>query len=296
MQTLITGGGGFIGAWLVQRLHRAGITLRIFDSHAQRQRIGELMGDAFAQGIDWQVGDIADTQAVMQAAKGCDAIIHLAGVLTPACQKEPLRGAQINVIGTLNVFEAARQHGIARVIYTSSGGVFGPEDGNTPRPTTHYGAYKLANEGNARAYWEDHHISSIGMRPFVVYGPGRDTGLTAGPSLACRAAGLGEPYVIPFTGSAGMVYVDDVAAAYEAAVLSNVTGAHTLNLTGHPASMDQVIAIIKDIVPSAQVRCDGPALPSAAHSLNEYSNGLLALPPERSLKEGIASTIRHYQK
>jgi nucleoside-diphosphate-sugar epimerase len=296
MRTLITGGGGFIGAWLAQRLHRAGITLRIFDSHAERHRVSELMGTELAQNIDWQVGDIANTDAVVEAAKGCDAIVHLAGVLTPACQKDPLRGAQINVMGTLNVFEAARQHGIARVIYTSSGGVFGPEDGNTPRPTTHYGAYKLANEGNARAYWEDHRISSIGMRPFVVYGPGRDTGLTAGPSLACRAAGLGESYVIPFTGSAGMVYVDDVAAVYEAAVLSQVTGAHTLNLTGHPASMDQVIAIIKDIVPGAQVRCEGPTLPSAAHSVNEYSNGLLALAPERSLEEGIALSIRHYQK
>ncbi len=296
MRTLITGGGGIIGAWLAQRLNRAGITLRIFDNYAERHRVSELMGTELAQNIDWQVGDIANTGAVVEAAKGCDAIVHLAGVLTPACQKDPLRGAQINVMGTLNVFEAARQHGIARVIYTSSGGVFGPEDGDTPRPTTHYGAYKLANEGNARAYWEDHRISSIGMRPFVVYGPGRDTGLTAGPSLACRAAGLGEPYVIPFTGSAGMVYVDDVAAVYEAAVLSHVTGAHTLNLTGHPASMDQVIAIIKDIVPGAQVRCEGPTLPSAAHSVNEYSNGLLALPPERSLEEGIALSIRHYQK
>ena len=80
------------------------------------------------------------------------------------------------------------------------------------------------------------------------------------------------------------------------AVLSHVTGAHTLNLTGHPASMDRVIAIIKDIVPDAQVRCEGPTLPSAAHSVNEYSNGLLALAPERSLEEGIALSIRHYQK
>lgn len=295
MRTLITGGGGFIGAWLARRLHHAGMAFRVFDSHAQRHRLIELLGAEAAGSVEWCVGDIADTAAVVEAARDCQAIVHLAGVLTPACQKDPLRGAQINVIGTLNVFEAARQHGIARVIYTSSGGVFGPEDGTTPRPTTHYGAYKLANEGNARAYWEDHRIASIGLRPFVVYGPGRDSGLTAGPSLACRAAGLGESYVIPFTGSAGMVYVDDVAAVYEAAVRSTVSGAHTLNLTGHPASMDRVIAIIRSIVPDAQVRCEGPTLPSAAHSVNEYGNGLLTLPPERSLEEGIALSIRHYQ-
>ena len=296
MRTLITGGGGFIGAWIVRRLHHSGMALRIFDNHDQRDRLRALAGDEAAAAVAWQVGDIADTAEVIEAARGCDAIIHLAGVLTPFCQKDPLRGAQINVIGTLNVFEAARQHGIAHVTYTSSGGVFGPEDGTTPRPTTHYGAYKLANEGSARAYWEDHGIASIGLRPFVVYGPGRDTGLTAGPSLACRAAGLGESYTIPFTGSAGMVYVDDVAAVYEAAVHAQVRGAHTLNLTGHPASMDQVIDTIRQIVPDARVHCEGPSLPSAAHAVNDYANGLLSLPPERTLAEGIALSIRHYQR
>ena len=70
MRTLITGGGGFIGAWLAQRLHRAGITLRIFDNHAERHRVSELMGTELAQNIDWQVGDIANTGAVDEAAKG----------------------------------------------------------------------------------------------------------------------------------------------------------------------------------------------------------------------------------
>jgi nucleoside-diphosphate-sugar epimerase len=211
------------------------------------------------------------------------------------CRQDPLRAAQINVMGTLNVFEAARLHNIARVIYTSSGGVFGPADGRVPFPTTHYGAYKLANEGSARAYWEDHQIASIGMRPFVVYGPGRDSGLSAGPSLACRAAALGETYAIPFTGSAGMVYVDDVAAAYEAAVKSTFTGAHTLNLTGHIATMQEVVAAIHVVVPNAHVSCEGPPLPSAADSVNEYNNGLLPLGIEKSLLEGIRETISYYQ-
>lgn len=295
MRVLITGGGGFLGAWVTKRLLLAGFPIRIMDTHLSPNRIQALTGKEQSQSIEWLEGDIANSKYVLSAAKGCHAIVHLAGVLTPMCRQDPLRGAQINVMGTLNVFEAARQHNIARVIYTSSGGVFGPSDGQVPFPTTHYGAYKLANEGSARAYWEDHQIASIGMRPFVVYGPGRDGGLSAGPSLACRAAALGETYAIPFTGSAGMVYVDDVAAAYEAAVKSTFTGAHTLNLTGHIATMQEVIRAIKLIVPNAQVSCEGPPLPSAADSINEYNNGLLALGVEKSLLEGIRETISYYQ-
>ena len=295
MRVLITGGGGFLGAWVAKRLLLADFRIRIMDSQLSQDRIQTITGIQLSPSIEWLEGDIANSKEVLLAAKDCHAIVHLAGVLTPMCRHDPLRGAQINVIGTLNVFEAARLHKIARVIYTSSGGVFGPSNGQVPFPTTHYGAYKLANEGSARAYWEDHQIASIGMRPFVVYGPGRDSGLSAGPSLACRAAALGETYAIPFTGSAGMVYVDDVAAAYEAAVKSTFTGAHTLNLTGHIATMQEVVAAIHLVVPNANVRCEGPPLPSAADSVNEYNNGLLPLGAERSLLEGVRETIHYYQ-
>ena len=124
-----------------------------------------------------------------------------------------------------NVFEAALSHGIKRIVYTSSAGVYGPDDGMTPYPTTHYGAFKLACEGSARAYWSDHGLASVGFRPFIVYGPGRETGLTAGPTLACRAAARGERYRIPYVGSAGLVYVDDVAHAYKLALLRDAEGA-----------------------------------------------------------------------
>ena len=295
MRVLVTGGGGFLGAWIIARLLRAGAEARVFDVHPDRRLVREFAGAA-ADGLDWRVGDIADTAAVTAAAEGCGGIVHLAGVLTPACRQNPLGGARVNVLGTLNAFEAARRHSIAQVIYTSSGGVFGPDDDRRPFPTTHYGAFKLANEGSARAYWEDAGIASIGFRPFVVYGPGREGGLSAGPTLACRAAARGEAYVIPFTGQAGMVYVDDVAAAYEAAVTAEFEGAHTVNLTGQAADMDQVVASIRRVVPDAAVGCEGPPLPSAATAVNEWSRGPLRLGAERTLDEGIAETVAHYRR
>jgi nucleoside-diphosphate-sugar epimerase len=91
-----------------------------------------------------------------------------------------------------------------------------------------------------------------------------------------------------------MVYVDDVAATYEAALHATFEGAHTLNLTGHAVSMDEVIQTIRRIVPQADIRCEGPVIPSSASAPNEFGHGLLALGRERSLHEGIALTIAHY--
>lgn len=294
MRILLTGGGGFLGAWVARRLTRGNVAVRVFEMHPDRTLVRAIAGDA-ADGLDWTVGDIADTAAVASAAAGCDGIVHLAGVLTPACQADPLAGARVNVLGTLNVFEAARRHGIRQVVYTSSGGVYGTDGRPEPFPMTHYGAFKLASEGSARAYWEDAGIASIGFRPFVIYGPGREGGLTAGPTLACRAAARGEAYVIPFTGAAGMVHVDDVAAACEAAVRTDLTGAQTLNLTGQVATMDEVVRTIHGIVPGADVRCDGPPLPSGAGAANEWGSGLLALGPERTLESGLAATVGFYR-
>jgi UDP-glucose 4-epimerase len=229
MKVLVTGGSGFLGAWIVRRLVRSNHQIRIFDIAANKSLVAEIAG-AGADTVEWQTGDIVDPDHVHGASEGCDAIVHLAGILTPDCRTDPIRGAQINLIGTLNVFETARKRGIRQIVYTSSAGVFGPTDGHTPCPDTHYGAFKLACEGSARAYWEDHRLGSFGFRPYVVYGPGRTTGLTAGPSLACRAAAKGEPYSIPYSGSAGLIYVDDVAAAYEAALLHEPDGAHVFNM------------------------------------------------------------------
>jgi nucleoside-diphosphate-sugar epimerase len=296
MRVLITGGGGFLGAWIIRQLSSAGMAVRVFDASDDRSLVKQFAGAEAAANLQWLNGDIADFNAVLEAAIDCDAIIHLAGVLTPACRVAPLLGVRVNVLGTLNVFEAAKRHGISKVIYTSSGGVFGPSDDVVPFPTTHYGAFKLANEGNARAYWEDAGIASIGFRPFVVYGPGRETGLSAGPTIACRAAAQGQSYVIPLTGKLGLVYVEDVAAAYFKAVEAPLIGAHTINLTGHAVEMDDVVTEICRIVPGAKITCQGPSLPSVATVRNEWANGLLSFGVERTLKEGLELTVEYYRR
>lgn len=294
-EVLITGGGGFIGAWIIRRLIARGDEVRVLDTRDDRRIVREIVGED-ADRVDWRVGDVSRRQDVLAAAAGCSQLLHLAAVLTPACKADPIRGAEINLIGTLAVFEAAREAGIGAVIYMSSAGVFGPNDGVAPRPTTHYGAFKLASEGSARAYWEDCGIASVGFRPLVVYGPGREVGLTAGPTLACRAAAEGRPYVIPYAGPSDYVFVDDVAAAFIAAADSQPKGARVYNLTGARAEMDGLLAAIEAASPGARITASGPVLPVAADiepsRVREDFRGV----PRTSLRDGIALTVAHYRR
>ena len=174
----------------------------------------------------------------------------------------------------------------------SSAGVFGPEDdGVYPQPTTLYGAYKLAVEGTARAYWNDHGISSVGFRPLIVYGPGRETGLTAGPSLACKAAAQGNDYTIPFSGNTDFIYVSDVAAAS----VKEQPGAHVYNIVGELGSAQDSAEEIMRAALGTSVRAEGPGLPIAL----QIDTGTLRQDfpdiPRTTIREGVSETVAHYR-
>jgi nucleoside-diphosphate-sugar epimerase len=290
---LITGGGGFLGAWVVRQLVGEQHDIRIFDRADETPIVRAVAGPA-ADRVEWIKGDITDTAAVIAAAQDCDAIIHLAALLTPACQNDPILGAQVNVIGTLNVFEAAKAHAMARVVYASSGAVFGPDDGTVPHPATQYGAFKLACEGCARAYWADAGIASVGFRPTIVYGPGRESGLTAGITLACREAAAGRPYTIGFMGAQDFLFVGDAAAAFAAAATRPYEGAHVFSMTGGTGDVRDVIVAIKAVIPEAAITSQGPVVAMASVITATPYDALLGVMPKTSLEDGIARTLAYY--
>ncbi|WP_245285224.1 NAD(P)-dependent oxidoreductase [Bradyrhizobium sp. WSM3983] len=267
----------------------------MFEPIPRGAQFDQIVGAAAAS-VEWHLGDIADGPSVRAAAEDCDAIVHLAGILTPACKDDPVRGAMINLVGTLNVFNAARALSIRRIVFTSSAGVYGPDDETTPRPMTHYGTFKLACEGSARAYWADHGMASVGFRPYIVYGYGRESGSTAGPSLACRAAARGKAYVIPYIATAGLVFVDDVVAAYEAALRREPHGAHVFNLPGEVVSNEDVVAAVRAVVPNARIAIDGPVLPFAADIGEGDLRRVFPNLPATSLRDGIRRTIELYRR
>jgi|HubBroStandDraft_1064217.scaffolds.fasta_scaffold18847_2 UDP-glucose 4-epimerase len=295
MRVLVTGGLGFIGAWTTRVLLEGGHAVRVFDLETDRVLFDELVGVRAGE-VDVRGGDITDPAAVADAVAGCDAVVHLAAVLVPTARQNPLLGARVNVLGTLHVFEAAKQHRVRGIAYASSAAVFGPHDGIHPEPLTQYGAFKLCNEGNARAYWEDAGIRSIGLRPSTVYGPGRSLGVTADPTLAMRAAAEGKPYTIRFTGATGMDFAPDVGAIFARAATETPDGAHAFSLQGVLADMDEVIAAIKTVAPDAEVRADGNALMFAAEVDEAPLRAALPGLPRTTLLEGTRQTIGFYRR
>jgi UDP-glucuronate 4-epimerase len=260
---LVTGALGCIGAWVVRNLVREGIPVAIFDRATDWRRLRLIMSDDELAQIESLTGDIrelADVERALDASSATN-IIHLAALQVPFCKADPVLGAQVNVVGPVNVFEAAMRRRLRRVVYASSVAVYGaseeypegPVAHDAPlRPRTLYGVYKQANEGTARVYWTDHGISSIGLRPHVVYGPGRDQGMTSGPTAAMLAAVLGEPYSIPFGGRIDMQFADDVAGAFIRATRVPFEAAEVFSLHGSVVDISEIIAAIEEVVPEAR--------------------------------------------
>ena len=222
---LVTGASGCIGAWVVRRLVRQNVATAAMSMSGSLHRLRLILNaDELAQ-VHFIRGDVADLDAVVGAVEACQPthVIHLAALQLPFCKADPVRGAWVNVVGTVNVFEAVKRSGLRRVVYASSMAVYGRSEEYAPaplspdavlKPRSHYGVYKQANEGSARLYWSESGISSIGLRPYVVYGPGRDQGMTSTPTKAMLAAAAGRSYRISYGGRFGFEYADDVPQAF----------------------------------------------------------------------------------
>jgi len=193
---LVTGALGCIGSWILRNLVREGTPVSTLDRGNNHQRLELIMTPEEIAKIHFISGDITDLKAIESAVEesGANRLIHLAALQLPFCKADPPQGARVNVVGTVNMFEAAKHAGIHQLVYASSAAVYGlseeypqgPLSHDAPlKPRSHYGVYKQANEGTARVYWMDDHIASIGLRPDVVYGPGRDQGMTSTPRLLC---------------------------------------------------------------------------------------------------------------
>src|SRR5918912_924445 len=274
---LLTGAHGFIGAWVTKRLLGAGARVVIFDRDADPRRLRLVMDEVEVARTTVVKGDITDARALPPLLEEFEVehLIHLAGLQGPTCRADPRAGALVNVVGTINVFEAARLSAgrVKRIVYASSAAVYGSsEDGRAvnerdePQPSTHYGVFKRANEGSARVYYLDHGISSVGLRPLTVYGVGRDFGLTSDPTKAMKAAVAGRPFHIRFGGRTDFQYVADTADAFIRAAPSELEGAHVFNLHGETVALSDVVAEIERARPQARGRItfdDAPlAIPS----------------------------------
>ncbi len=258
---LVTGAHGFIGAWVVKRLVASDAQVVIFDRSADPHRLRLIMDDGEIARAEVIAGDIADGELVSRVVEKhrITNIIHLAGLQVPTCRANPRLGAMVNVVGTINIFEAARNSDgrVRRIAYASSAAVFGQSDdavieAQAGGMNTHYGAFKRCNEDNARVYYLDNGINSVGLRPLTVYGVGRDTGMTSDPTKAMKAAVVGRPFHIRFGGKTDFLYVADCADAFIRAASAELEGAHVFNSHGETIDVAAVVEEIEKLVPSAK--------------------------------------------
>jgi UDP-glucuronate 4-epimerase len=305
---LVTGALGCIGAWVVRNLVQAGNDVTIYDLGTHDHRLRMLLtGDELATVRIAHGGDVTNLEMLNRAFAdhGITHVIHLAALQVPFCRAQPSLGAQVNVTGTVNVFEAARHAGLRHVVYASSIAVYGPREQYPPGllrhdaihdPRNHYGVYKQANEATARIYYAEAAINSIALRPYTIYGPGRDQGMTAAPSLAMRAAANGEGYHIPFGGMSGYQHADDVAKLFIRAAELPYDGAGVFNLKGEIAHMRDVVSLIEAVVPEVKGRItfDDTPLPLPDGADDTELIKIFGDIPNRPLRTGIEETIAFF--
>ena len=311
MRVLITGGYGFIGAWIIRDLLARGDSAFVYDLKEDPRRLRLILSDEQIRQVTFVPGDVTDLPALTKAisAHGITHVIHLAGLQVPTCRADPMLGAKVNVLGTLAVFEAVKAAGqqVKRVVYASSAAVFGGPDkypagsqsDDAPLvPSTHYGVFKCCNEGNARIYFQDNGISSVGLRPWTVYGVGRDLGMTSEPTKAIKAVLLGRPYAISFGGWSDFQYVDDVAKAFVLCCDRPFTGAKGYNLRGAVVTLNDFHKTLAKVLPEAETLVTvGTTQIAIAYDLSDAGiEKDLGPLPKTSLEDGIRETVAIFRK
>jgi UDP-glucuronate 4-epimerase len=308
---LITGALGCIGAWTVRNLVREGTPVVVFDLASDPRRLKLIMSDDELARVTFVTGDITDLEALERALDdhAITRVIHLAALQIPFVRANPPLGARVNVVGTVNVFEAVarRRDRIGSLVYASSAAVYDAVDagesgvvahGAAGHPTTLYGVFKQANEGTARVYWQDAQVASIGLRPYIVYGPGRDQGLTSSPTKAMVAAALGKPYHIPYGGRAAYQYADDVARTFIACARAPFQGAEIFNLGGSVATMGEIVAAIEAAAPEVRglITFDDKPLPFPEAFDAAPLEQVIGALPFTPLAQAVADTIALFRE
>jgi nucleoside-diphosphate-sugar epimerase len=308
---LVTGVLGCLGAWTVRTLLEDGAEVVGLDLGSDPRRLHEIMDAGQVDRLAMVQGDVTEKRDLEAALDDHEIthVIHLAALQIPFCRTDPALGAAVNVLGTVNLFEAVKGRR-ARIsgplVFASSAALFGPPDaeratldeGADAHPVTHYGVYKQANEGNARIYWQDEQLPSLGLRPYNVYGPARDQGVTAEPTHAMAAAARGEGYHIDYGGRLMFNYTADVARALVAMSRSGYEGASVFNMPGSVAHMRDVVSAIEAAAPAVVGKitfADTPLpLPEelATGGLAEVVGPVKVTP----LADAVRETVEHFRR
>jgi UDP-glucose 4-epimerase len=303
---LFTGGAGFIGGHVIPKLLDKGYRIRIFDNmfRGDREQIAKLVAAGNVELIDQ---DVRYGGAVQRAMKGCESVIHFAAVSINKSISDPSESMDINMIGNHNVFAAAAEEKVRRLVFASSASVYGePEslpmrEGDTLNPLTPYCISKRAGEDLLGFYQRTKGLSWIALRFFNVYGPGQKTTAyyTSVINHFVSRLRAGQPPVIDGKGDQSMdfIHVDDIATATVAALEAERENLPINIGTGIDTSVAQLAKILiaavgVDVVPVFNPR---EVLVSRRAADITRAREILGWQPRIEVNDGMADLIRSGQ-
>ena len=293
---LVTGGSGFIGSHVVDRLvAEEAAEVVVFDARPRAENLTEALASGRVRLVE---GDVGDEAALADAMAGVNGVFHMAVLPLGPCSEDPRRCVDVNVVGTFNVLDAAREAGVQKVVFSSASSVYG--DTNETMDETHplgartmYGASKIAGEYFARAFHDLYGLDYVILRYMNVYGPRQDGGLVINVLRRIRS---GEPPTIMGDGSQSFdfVHVADVAAANVRAMASDVDEA-TLNVGGgNEVTVREIVDRLIDLSGASmepEIRADADVPMTRRVGSSERAEDLLGWKPEYDLDRGLADVV-----
>ena len=307
---LVTGGAGFIGSHVAERLLKDGLRVRILDNFSTGRRENLAFADGAGERLEVIDGDLRDLATVERAVRGADVIYHQAAMRSvPRSVDDPLGANENNVTGTLHLLEAARRHGVKRVVFASSSSVYGenPElpkrEDQTLAPISPYAVSKAANEQYARVWTRLYGLETVGLRYFNVFGPRQD------PKSEYAAVvprfilwGLrGEPLEVHGTGeqSRDFTYIDNVVEANILAGQAEDANGEAFNVgCGDRISLLDMIAMLESLLGRKLERRHAPTRGGdVLHTLADVSKAkrLMGYTPQVDFAEGFRRTVAHFR-
>jgi len=306
-QVLVTGAGGFIGSHLTEVLVKAGAKVRVFIRYNSRDGRGNLedLEPKLLDQIEIIAGDLRDADVIDRTVKGCDAVFHLGALVgIPYSYKNPREVVETNILGTFNILTAARDHGVKRVVHTSTSEVYGsalyvPIDESHPlQGQSPYSASKIGADKLAESFYASFDLPVVTVRPFNCYGP-RQSARAVIPTLitqalACKEIRLGNKETLrDFT------FITDTADGFMKAAQSQEGLGKVINLgSGREISIGQLAQIITKITQStAEIVVDEARVRPSRSEINRLladnrmAKETIGWEPRVALEEGVKRTV-----
>jgi len=307
MKVLVTGGAGFIGSHLAERLVQEGIEVRVLDNFSTGRRDNLA---AVASCIEFVEGDVRDYQVMRESVRGVEVVFHQAALCSVARSlEEPQRTNAVNIGGTLNVLSAARDERVRRVVYASSSSIYGDtptlpkQETQTPAPVSPYAVTKLTGELYCRTFYQLFGLETFSLRYFNVFGPRQvpDSPYAAAIPRFISALLRGQPPVIYGDGqqSRDFSYVDNVVEANLLAMKAYTGFGESFNIAfGQRTNVTHLARYLMELLGVAiQPVHRQPRAGDVRHSLADVAKAeaLLGYRPNTDLLTGLGYTVEWYR-